>query len=140
MRARVGIQDTQRHQSIDGIANLLCIADTDRTDAFSIARLAAESFAICAGCEVTILDIGEPLLDVLVAGGREREVGESEKRAALEDSDCIEMARCNRHLRTRKPGANLHDADSVLFSIAIVLKESGNEFHFHSGCYHLSLW
>src|SRR5512141_1230147 len=29
------------------------------------ARLAAESFAICAGCEVTILDIGEPLLDVL---------------------------------------------------------------------------
>ena len=29
------------------------------------ARLAEEWFAICAGCEVTILDIGEPLLDVL---------------------------------------------------------------------------
>ena len=29
------------------------------------ARLASESFAICAGCEVTILDIGEPLLAVL---------------------------------------------------------------------------
>ncbi len=28
-------------------------------------RLAEEWFAICAGCEVTILDIGEPLLDVL---------------------------------------------------------------------------
>jgi F420-non-reducing hydrogenase small subunit len=30
-----------------------------------MARLAEEWFAICAGCEVTILDIGEPLLDVL---------------------------------------------------------------------------
>jgi len=29
------------------------------------ARLAAEWFAICGGCEVTILDIGEPLLDIL---------------------------------------------------------------------------
>lgn len=29
------------------------------------ARLAQEWFAICGGCEVTILDIGEPLLDVL---------------------------------------------------------------------------
>jgi F420-non-reducing hydrogenase small subunit len=29
------------------------------------ARLAEEWFAICAGCEVTILDIGEPLLDLL---------------------------------------------------------------------------
>lgn len=29
------------------------------------ARLAEEWFAICGGCEVTILDIGEPLLDVL---------------------------------------------------------------------------
>ena len=29
------------------------------------ARLAEEWFATCAGCEVTILDIGEPLLDVL---------------------------------------------------------------------------
>ncbi len=29
------------------------------------ARLAAEWFAICAGCEITILDIGEPLLEVL---------------------------------------------------------------------------
>ncbi|MGA2003365.1 MAG: hypothetical protein ABSG70_08285 [Terriglobales bacterium] len=29
------------------------------------ARLAAEWFAICGGCEVTILDIGEPLIDVL---------------------------------------------------------------------------
>ena len=29
------------------------------------ARLAEEWFAICSGCEVTILDIGEPLLDVL---------------------------------------------------------------------------
>ncbi len=28
-------------------------------------RLAEEWFAICGGCEVTILDIGEPLLDVL---------------------------------------------------------------------------
>jgi len=28
-------------------------------------RLAEEWFAICAGCEVTILDVGEPLLDVL---------------------------------------------------------------------------
>jgi F420-non-reducing hydrogenase small subunit len=28
-------------------------------------RLAAEWFAICGGCEVTILDIGEPLIDVL---------------------------------------------------------------------------
>ncbi len=26
-------------------------------------RLAEEWFAICGGCEVTILDIGEPLLD-----------------------------------------------------------------------------
>jgi F420-non-reducing hydrogenase small subunit len=30
-----------------------------------MARLAEECFAICAGCEVTILDIGEPLLDLL---------------------------------------------------------------------------
>jgi F420-non-reducing hydrogenase small subunit len=30
-----------------------------------MARLAEEWFAICAGCEVTILDIGEPLLDIL---------------------------------------------------------------------------
>lgn len=30
-----------------------------------MARLAEEWFAICGGCEVTILDIGEPLLDVL---------------------------------------------------------------------------
>ena len=29
------------------------------------ARLAQEWFAICGGCEVTILDVGEPLLDVL---------------------------------------------------------------------------
>jgi len=29
------------------------------------ARLAQEWFAICGGCEVTILDIGEPLLDLL---------------------------------------------------------------------------
>lgn len=29
------------------------------------ARLAEEWFAICGGCEVTILDIGEPLLDIL---------------------------------------------------------------------------
>jgi len=29
------------------------------------ARLAQEWFAICGGCEVTILDIGEPLIDVL---------------------------------------------------------------------------
>ena len=29
------------------------------------ARLAEEWFAICGGCEVTILDIGEPLLDLL---------------------------------------------------------------------------
>jgi len=29
------------------------------------ARLAEEWFAICGGCEVTILDIGEPLIDVL---------------------------------------------------------------------------
>lgn len=29
------------------------------------ARLAEEWFAMCGGCEVTILDIGEPLLDVL---------------------------------------------------------------------------
>ncbi len=29
------------------------------------ARLAEEWFAICGGCEITILDIGEPLLDVL---------------------------------------------------------------------------
>ena len=29
------------------------------------ARLAEEWFAICGGCDVTILDIGEPLLDVL---------------------------------------------------------------------------
>ena len=29
------------------------------------ARLAEEWFAICGGCEVTILDIGEPLLEVL---------------------------------------------------------------------------
>ena len=28
-------------------------------------RLAEECFAICAGCEITILDIGEPLLDLL---------------------------------------------------------------------------
>ena len=28
-------------------------------------RLSEEWFAICGGCEVTILDIGEPLLDVL---------------------------------------------------------------------------
>jgi F420-non-reducing hydrogenase small subunit len=28
-------------------------------------RLAEEWFAICAGCEITILDIGEPLLDIL---------------------------------------------------------------------------
>jgi hypothetical protein len=28
------------------------------------ARLAAEWFAICGGCEVTILGIGEPLIDV----------------------------------------------------------------------------
>ena len=28
-------------------------------------RLAEECFAICAGCEITILDIGEPLLEVL---------------------------------------------------------------------------
>jgi len=28
-------------------------------------RVAEEWFAICAGCEVTILDIGEPLLDIL---------------------------------------------------------------------------
>ncbi len=28
-------------------------------------RLAEEWFSVCAGCEVTILDIGEPLLDVL---------------------------------------------------------------------------
>lgn len=30
-----------------------------------MARLAEEWFAICAGCEVTILDIGEPLIDLL---------------------------------------------------------------------------
>ena len=29
------------------------------------ARLAEEWFAICGGCEVTILDIGEPLIDLL---------------------------------------------------------------------------
>ncbi len=29
------------------------------------ARLAEEWFAICGGCEVTILDIGEPLMDLL---------------------------------------------------------------------------
>jgi len=29
------------------------------------ARLAEEWFAICGGCEVTILDIGEPLIDIL---------------------------------------------------------------------------
>lgn len=29
------------------------------------ARLAEEWFAICAGCEITILDIGEPLLEIL---------------------------------------------------------------------------
>ena len=29
------------------------------------ARLAEEWFTICGGCEVTILDIGEPLLDLL---------------------------------------------------------------------------
>lgn len=29
------------------------------------ARLAEEWFAICGGCEVTVLDIGEPLIDVL---------------------------------------------------------------------------
>lgn len=29
------------------------------------ARLAQEWFAICGGCEVTILDVGEPLLDIL---------------------------------------------------------------------------
>ena len=29
------------------------------------ARIAAEWFSICGGCEVTILDIGEPLIDVL---------------------------------------------------------------------------
>jgi F420-non-reducing hydrogenase small subunit len=28
-------------------------------------RIAEECFAICAGCEITILDIGEPLLDLL---------------------------------------------------------------------------
>ena len=28
-------------------------------------RLAEEWFAICGGCEVTILDVGEPLLDIL---------------------------------------------------------------------------
>jgi len=30
-----------------------------------MARLAEECFAICAGCEITILDIGEPLIDIL---------------------------------------------------------------------------
>jgi F420-non-reducing hydrogenase small subunit len=30
-----------------------------------MARLAEEWFAICAGCEVTILDVGEPLLELL---------------------------------------------------------------------------
>jgi F420-non-reducing hydrogenase small subunit len=30
-----------------------------------VARVAEEWFAICGGCEVTILDIGEPLLDLL---------------------------------------------------------------------------
>ena len=30
-----------------------------------MARLAEEWFATCAGCEVTILDIGEPLIDIL---------------------------------------------------------------------------
>ncbi len=30
-----------------------------------MARIASEWFAICAGCEITILDIGEPLLDLL---------------------------------------------------------------------------
>jgi F420-non-reducing hydrogenase small subunit len=30
-----------------------------------MARIAEEWFAICGGCEVTILDIGEPLLDLL---------------------------------------------------------------------------
>ncbi len=30
-----------------------------------MARLAEEWFAICGGCEVTILDVGEPLLDLL---------------------------------------------------------------------------
>lgn len=30
-----------------------------------VARVAQEWFAICGGCEVTILDIGEPLLDLL---------------------------------------------------------------------------
>ena len=29
------------------------------------ARIAAEWFSICGGCEITILDIGEPLIDVL---------------------------------------------------------------------------
>ncbi len=29
------------------------------------ARLAQEWFAICGGCEITILDVGEPLLDIL---------------------------------------------------------------------------
>jgi F420-non-reducing hydrogenase small subunit len=28
-------------------------------------KVAEEWFAICGGCEVTILDIGEPLLDIL---------------------------------------------------------------------------
>jgi len=30
-----------------------------------VARLAEEWFAICGGCEVTILDVGEPLIDLL---------------------------------------------------------------------------
>ena len=30
-----------------------------------MAKVAEEWFAICAGCEVTVLDIGEPLLDLL---------------------------------------------------------------------------
>jgi len=30
-----------------------------------MARVAEEWFAVCGGCEVSILDIGEPLLDLL---------------------------------------------------------------------------
>ena len=35
------------------------------TRGLRMARIAEEWFAICGGCEVTILDIGEPLLDLL---------------------------------------------------------------------------
>src|ERR1019366_3043172 len=57
-----------------------------------------------------------------IAGQREGEVGESKQRAALQDTDGIQMARFDRHLRSGESRADFDNPDSILPREAVLFE------------------